>query len=67
MALLQARVFGGNDAAPNAGAFLGVGDEDVRNPNVGGFGKGTPARRGLIIWGASVGWLFLVWRAVEGY
>ncbi len=31
------------------------------------FGKGSSGRRMLIIWGASAVWLFLVWRAVEGY
>lgn len=32
-----------------------------------GMGPGTVGRTTLIVWGAAAVWLFLVWRAVEGY
>jgi len=74
LSVQQARIFGSTGAAVKAGAFVGAGgggsgsDPDAdQNPNVSGYGKGTTSRRALIIWGASVVWLVLVWRAVEGY
>jgi len=65
---MNARIFGQLDHPTQAGAYLGVGDEGGVNPNgPGGYGKGTTARAALVIWGVSVVWLVLVWRAVEGY
>lgn len=63
----------------NAGASVGYGQSEKghtmlfgTNPNAArpggdGFEKGSVGRRSAVIWGASVVWLVLVWRAVRGF
>jgi len=62
---------GGASADVGAGVQLppvnAYGVMDSTEPDGGGFGPGTTSRRALVIWGASLVWLVLVWRAVEGY
>lgn len=60
---------GGMEPSGRAYGFFGGGGAE---PGFGSSSSGTGdfgpvGKRAAIIWGASVVWLFLVWRAVKGY
>jgi hypothetical protein len=48
-------------------AYTGLFGSNESRPGGDGFEKGSVGRRSAIIWGASVVWLVLVWRAVRGF